>query len=180
MNRYHTSLTTPKINFVLVTILFLVISTVCALQERERRALDKQQKELVRATEGLQRIETAARDYRTALALLRSHYSGEAVKTTPAGQIYSRLDEIQARYRPDNTVFGAIEKNDGNASLTYTLSFTNRDYSTLLDTISQLQRNVFPFTSVDSVTISQKEQQGKGAVVCDISGRITSLEGVKP
>jgi hypothetical protein len=180
VNRYRDSLKAYKFNFLLVTVLFLAVSTACALQERERRFLDRQQKELVRAKEGLTRVRAAILDYRSALVTLKAHYTEETVKATPASQIYSRVDELVARYKPDETVFGTLEKNGDNASLNYTLSFINRDYGILLDTISQLQCNVFPFTPVDSITISQKEHQGRGAVICAISGRVTSMEGPRP
>lgn len=180
MNRYQNYLKPYKRNFLIATVLFLVITTAFSLQERERRILEKKQKELVLAKQGLSRIRAAIQERRNALATFKSQFTEEAAKTTPAIQIYSQVDEIKARYAPDDMVIGPIEKNGTDVTLKYTLSFNHTDYSALLNTISRLQRNIFPFTPVDSVAISQAESNGKGFVLSVVNGRIITFEGSKP
>lgn len=180
MRRYRDYLTPYKRNFLLAATLFLIVSTVFSLQERERRILGKMQKELVRAKEGQSQIRAAIRDRRSALATFKAQFAENAVKSSPARLIYSRVDEIKAENKPDDMIIGAIEKNGADVSLKYTLSFSNTDYSALLNTISRLQHNVFPFTPVESVTISQGENQGRGVVLNVINGRIISFEESKP
>lgn len=179
MSRYQKNLQPYKRNFLLTTALFLIVATAFSLQERERRILEKKQKELVRAKEGLSRIRTATQDHHNALATLKSQFTEDAAKATPASQIYSQVDLIKARHKPDEMVIGAMEKNGADISLKYTLNFRDRDYAALLNTISSLQHNVFPFTPVESVTISQGEDKGKGFVLTVISGRVISLESTK-
>ena len=179
MSRYQKNLQPYKRNFLLTTALFLIVSTAFSLQERERRILEKKQKELVQAKEGLSRIRTAIQGHHNALATLRSQFTEDAATTTPARQIYSQVDLIKAQHKPDEMVIGAIEKNGTDISLKYTLNFRDADYSALLNTMSRLQQNVFPFTPVESVSISQGENQGKGFVLTVISGRIISIESMK-
>lgn len=180
MSRYQKNLKPYKRNFLLATLLFLIVSTAFSLQERERRILDREQKELMRAKVGLSRIRTAIQDYRNALTALKSQFAVNAAETTPARQIYSQVDLIKDKHKPDEMVIGALEKTGTDVSLKYTLHFRNTDYSTLLNTMSQLQRTVFPFTPIESVTISQGEDQGKGSVLTAINGRIITHEGSKP
>jgi hypothetical protein len=77
-------------------------------------------------------------------------------------------------------LIGSIEKIGTDISLKYTLNFRDTTYSALLNTMSRLHQNVFPFTPVESVTISQGENQGKGFILTVISGRIISLDNMKP
>lgn len=180
MSRYKENLQPYKRNFLLTTALFLIVSTAFSLQERERRILEKKQKELVQAKEGLSRIRAAIQGHHNALAMLRSQFKDDASTTTPARQIYAQVDLIKTLHKPDEMVIGAIEKNGTDISLKYTLNFRNADFPALLNTMSRLQQNVFPFTPVESVTISQGENQGQGFVLTVISGRVISVESIKP
>jgi len=180
MIRYRNDIKPYKKNFLLATVLFLAVSTVFSLQERERRILEIKRQELVRAKEGQSRIQAAIRDRRNALALLKSQFAEDTTRISPSRLIYLRVDEIKARNKPDDMVIGSIEKNGADVSLKYTLSFSNIDFSALLNTINQLQRNIFPFTPVESVTISQGENMGRGFVLNVINGRIISFEVSKP
>ncbi|MDD5284968.1 MAG: hypothetical protein PHD54_03865 [Desulfuromonadaceae bacterium] len=182
MNRYQHILKPYKRNFLLATALFLLLSTAFSFQERERRFLqmEKKQRDLIHAKEVLSRIQNATQDRRSALATIKSQFTEDTQKITAARKIYSLVDEIKTRYKPDDMVIDAIEKKGEDVSLNYTLSFSNTDYSALLNSIGQLQRNVFPFTPVESVAISQKEIEGRGVVLNVIKGRIITFEGIKP
>ncbi len=180
MNRYQNDLRPYKRNFLLATALFLIVSTAFSLQERERKILGIREKELLRAKEGSFRVRSAIQERRDSLATLKSQFSSDTAKTSPARLIYSRVDEIKARYKPDDMVITAIEKKDAEVSLKYTLSFSNTDYSALLNTLGELQHNVFPFTPVESVAISQGDNKGKGGLLKVINGSVISFEGNKP
>ena len=180
MSLYQDNLKPFKRNFLLATALFLVVTMAFSHQKRERKILEIKQRELAPSKEVLPRIQTAIQDRRTALTTIKSHFAVNAPKITSARQIYSLVDEMTARYKPDDMTIGSLENKDGDVTLKYTLNFSKIDYSALLNTIGQLQSSLFPFTPVESVTISQRENQGRAEVLYVITGRIISIEGAKP
>lgn len=172
--RYEAAIRPLKRRLLMATALFLVLATACAFQERERRKLEKTHKELARAKDGLARVREATRNRREALAALRSQLGQELESNSPERLIYGRIDEIKTRFKPDDMAITAMEKKGGDASIQYTLKFNNSNYCDFLNAVGYLQRTVFPFTPVDSITVSQGELNGKGIVAFTVNGKVLS------
>ncbi len=173
-NRYHASATQFKRNFILASLLFLAVSTAFSLMERERRKISRLEKELASVDTGLARLHVAVENHRLAIASLKSLFREKGGAMTQEREIYSKVDQMSRIYKPDELVVGAVEKKGDEAFLKFTMTFRNGDFSSILNCIGRLERNVFPFTPVDSVSISQTEESGRGFSPVVISGRVIS------
>ncbi|MBI2353987.1 MAG: hypothetical protein HYV06_02970 [Deltaproteobacteria bacterium] len=175
-NRYENAIKPLKRRFWIGAALFIVLSTACAAQERERRKLEKTHKELVRAKDGLARVRQAILNRKHSLETLRTQLGQGVEKSSSERLIYGRIDDIQSRLKPDDISITAMEKKGGDASLQYTLKFTNTSYSNFINAVCYLQQTVFPFTPVDSITVSQAEVNGRGVVAFTVVGKVLSLD----
>ncbi len=179
-SRYKRDIKPLKRVFLIATLLFVATATTFAIQERSRRVLEKTLAELARAREGLSRLKEAGMNRRQALSTLKSQLAKDVATSSPERLIYGKVDEIKARLKPDDMTIGALEKKGGDISLPFTLKFTNPNYCNLLNAVSQLQQSAFPFTPVNSIAISQAEQNGKGVVEFTINGTVLTPERNKP
>lgn len=179
-SRYERGLKPAKRGFWIAAILFVALSTTVAVQERSRRVLEKTHGELTRAKEGLARVKGACLSRRQALTSLKSQFVQNNETTSPERLIYGKIDEIKARLKPDDMTIAALEKKEGDVSLQFTLKFINPNYCELLNSVNQLQQAVFPFTPVNSIAVTQAEQNGKGVVEFTIIGSVLTPERNKP
>ena len=164
----------------IATVLFLALATALMFLKRDHRVLEKTHSELVRAKDGMARVQEASQNRKQALTTLKAQLVQGLETSSPERMIYGKVDEIKAQLKPNDMTIGSVEKKGSDASLQYTLKFINPNYCDLLTTISRLQQAVFPFTPVDSITISAAEQGGKGVLEFAVTGTILTPERIKP
>ena len=179
-NRYEPGITPVKRVFLIAAAVFLLLATIVALQERKRLVLVKTIEELDRAKGGGAQIKTATLNRRQALPIIKSMFVPGSESLSPERLVYGKVDEIRTRLKPDDMTITALEEKGGCVSLQYTLKFANPKYNELLNTISQLQQNVFPFTPVNGIALTQTERNGKGAVEFTISGSVLTHDRHTP
>jgi|GEM_PF-2015392 len=179
-SRYDSAIKPLKRGFIIATVLFLALATVLVLLKRSHRVLEKTHGELVRAKDGLARVQEASRNRKQALTTLKAQLVQGLETASPERMIYGKVDEIKAQLKPNDMTIGSVEKKGGDASLQYTLKFINPNYCDLLNSISRLQQAVFPFSPVDSIAISTAEQAGKGVLEFTVTGTILTPERIKP
>lgn len=175
---FDAGLASLKKIFLGAAVLFLVLVTLFTLVDRKRRVLEKRQKELTRAEEGLKQVQKATLNRRQALNVITSLIPPESRVTSPEKQIYGKIDEIRTKLKADDMTIKPVERKEGNATLQYTLTFVNHDFCRFLNAISQLQQEVFPFTTVTSIDVNQKELNGKGVIEFIVGGTIMTPERI--
>ena len=179
-SRYEQNIKPLKRVFLTVTVLLLALATTLAIQERNRRLLEKTLSELARAKDGLSRVKEASMSRRNALTTLKAQLVKDVDSGSPERLIYGKVDEIKAGLKPDDMTIATLEKKGGDVSLAFTLKFTNPNYCDLLNAVSRLQQAVYPFTPVNTIAISQVDHNGKGAVEFTINGTVLTPERNKP
>jgi hypothetical protein len=179
-DRYELGLKPVKLRFLIAAALFLVLAATVAIHDRNRRVLEKTDGELTRAKGDLAQVKEASMNRRIALTTLKSELFKDTETGSPERTIYGKVDEIKARLKPDDMTITALEKKEGNVSLTFTLKFVNANYCELLNAVSLLQQDVFPFTPVNSIALAQSEQNGKGVVEFTITGSVLTPDRGKP
>jgi hypothetical protein len=180
MNEYELHMMPLKKRFWLSVALFLVMAMVCTSMLRARRLQGRTQAELVKAQAGLAKLKVTNLNRRNALGILKTEYLLGVTNISDERLLYSKMDELKARLKPDDLTVSGIEKKGGTVSLPYTLKFINTDYNDFLNTISYLEGAVFPFTTVNSVTIAQADAGGKNVVAFTINGKVLTSESKKP
>lgn len=178
--QYEIAIRPLKIRFWIAAALFLVVAMAAAQLARTQRLQEKTYSELVRAKGGFDKLKDANSNRRQALAVLKAQLGNRADKNSPESVIYTKLDEIKERLRPDDLTVTAIERKGGEVSLPYTLKFNNYDYNRFLNAISYLQEGILPLTPVHSVTITQADDSGKGMVLFTITGKVLTNQKSKP
>jgi hypothetical protein len=177
---YELGLKPLKLRFLIVATLFIALAASVAIHERSRRVLEKTGSELTRAKSGLAQVKEASMNRRVALANIKSQIFMDSGSGSPEGLIYGKVDEIKARLKPDDMTITALEKKEGNVSLTYTLKFINTNYCEMLNAVSHLQQDVFPFAPVNTIALAPAEQNGKGVVEFTIIGSVLTPDRSKP
>lgn len=180
MNRYSSALVPLKRFFWVATLLFLILSITFVIKKRERRVLEKTVIELTKANTGLNVVSEGITNRRLVLTTLKAQLAKNNESISPERLIYGKVDEIAAQFRPDDMTITTLERKDGNISLPFTLKFSNTDYCRLLNVSNQLQHSVFPFTPINTITLTQAEKDGKGVVEYTIIGSILTMLRNKP
>ena len=180
IDRYELGLKPLKLRFLIAAALFLALAATVAVHERNRRVLEKTDGELTRAKGGLAQVKEASINRRIALTTLKSQLFKDTETGSPERHIYGKVDEIKERLKPDDMSITALEKKEGTVSLTYTLKFINTNYCELLNAVSYLQQDEFPFAPVNSIALAQAEQNGKGVVEFTITGSVLTPDRSKP
>jgi len=178
--KYEQNVKPLKICFLITTALVLVLATTIVILKRNHRVLEKTNTELVKAFDGLERVKDANLQRKQSLAAIKAQLAGDIDTSSPENRIYGKIDEITSKLKPDDMTITTLEKKGGNLSLHYTIKFINPQYSVLLNAVSQLQHSVFPFSPVNTIAISQTEQNGKGVLEYTISGSVMTPERAKP
>lgn len=176
---YEQALRPLKQRFAIAALISLIATSALVQQKRSHQTLEKTQASLIKAESGLDRVKDAIENRRTALATMRAQF-GQEQNNSPETILYGKVDELKARFNPNDMTIAAIEKKGGEASIAYTLTFINPEFNALLNTISTLQGSVFPLTPVSSVTIAQADQKGTGVLSCTVSGRIVTSGKAQP
>lgn len=169
-----------KKRFYLIAVLLLAVASAWVQQQRNRLVLEKTNQELLRAKSGLGRVAAAIDNRRAVLTAMQNQFAQGVQQRSPEAIIYGKVDELKARFKPDDMTITPIEKKGYETTLNYTLTFTNPDYNTLLNSISALQGAVFPMTPVSSVAIAQTDLKGSAVLSCKVTGRIVTGEAAKP
>lgn len=178
--RYDELLKPLRKRFLTGVLLLFIITLLCVYQERTKQLLNKTHKELLRAQDGMSRVKQAIVNRKQALAVFRSQLEKVDDAVSTARIVYSKVDEINAAYRPDEITIGSIEKKGTDVTLSYTLKFVDMDYNRFLTIINELQRGTYPVSQVTSLSIVQSALGGKGAISYSISGILAVIEKVKP
>jgi len=166
-----------KLRFWIAATLLLVTALACASQTRNRRLLEQTQEGLLRAKAGLTRVREARATRANDLSALKAQYSQSAAGSSAERLLYGRVDELKARFRPDDLTISPIERKGGELSLQYSLRFINPNYDDFLNAVAYLDGAVFPLTLVSAVAITQADAGGRGVVTCTVSGQL--LTGAK-
>ncbi len=179
-NRYENNLKPLKNRFFVVAGLFLIVAIAFVTAQRNRRQLESTFDNLTRAQGGLTRVKEANANRRHVLAALKSQFGQGAQIMSPEMVIYGKVEEIKARLNPDDMTITAVAKGGGEASLQYTLSFSNPNFNNLLNAISYLHGSVFPLTPVSSVAITQSDVKGTSGYSFNITGKVITSGKTKP
>ncbi len=180
IGRYENGLKRPKMLFWIVFLLCLTVTTLWADQQRSRRILEKEYREYLRAQDGQSRVMEAAANRRVVLTALRSALPEEPGSDSPEGLIYGRIDQIKTRLKPDEMTIATLVKKGGELSLQYSLTFIDPGYCDLLNAVAYLRHSTTLFTPVNSLAVSQVEQNGRGGISFIIKGTVVLPEGSKP
>jgi hypothetical protein len=176
MSKYEADITPLIRRFWIATALLLIAAIVCVALTRTRRLMEKTHDGLLKARAGLGRVREAGESREKALATLKTLYMQSSAGTSPERLIYAKIDELNTRLRPDDMTISAIEKKGGEVSLQYTFKFINPNYNELLNNVSYLGGNIFPLTTVSTVTIAQAEAGGKSVLNCTVTGKVLTSE----
>lgn len=180
MSKYETDLKPFKKRFFIAAGLFLIVAIAFVTVQRDRRQLERTFENLTRALGGLTRVKEANANRRQVLTELKSQFGQGIQNISPELIIYGKIDEIKARLNPDDMTITAVDKKGGEASLQYTLAFSNQDFNNLLNAISYLHGSVSPLTPVGSITITQSDVKRTGKTSFKISGKVITSEKTKP
>jgi type II secretory pathway pseudopilin PulG len=168
--RYDSGIKPQKRFFWIAAFLCLAVATLWTDQKRSRRIQ-------LRAQDGLSLVRQATENRRDVLASLRKALPEEPGNDSPEGLIYGRIDQINARLKPDEMTIATLERRGGELSLQYTLLFVDPGYCELLNAVGYLQQGTFLFTPVNSLAVSRN---GKGGISYVIKGTVLLPEGSRP
>jgi hypothetical protein len=180
MSTYEADITPLIKRFCITTALVLIVAMLCVALTRTRRLMEKTHDGLLKAKAGLGRVREASESREKALATLKTLYMQSASGTSPERQIYAKVDELTSRLKPDDLTFSAIEKKGVEVSLQYTFKFINPNYNEFLNIVSYLGGNIFPLTTVGTVTIAQSEAGVKSVLNCTVTGKVLTSEKIGP
>jgi len=175
-NRYEGGLKSLKRIFMAATLLFITLATIFVIAERNRRVLKKTIQELGKANAGLEGVKTAILNRRNALTTIKAQLVPDNEKSSSERQVYGKVDEIIARFEPNDMTITTLERKGENVSLPFTLKFSNPNYSDFLNNVGQMQRSVFPFTPINSIALTQTEQNGKWIVEYTLTGSVLTVD----
>lgn len=179
MNNSTISLNMLKRWFFLAAALLLLVAVAWVTELRQRVVLEKSLKELTRAENGLSQIKAASESRRQAIAALQSRFGQGPAKRSPEMVLYEKAEEMQASFKSNDMVISGIAKIGGEASMPFTLTFNNPDYTTLLNTVSSLHTAVFPLTPISSVEVAQSTVKGSEGLSVRVVGKIVTIENTK-
>jgi len=179
-SRYENDLKPLKKRFFITALLFLIAAITFVTLQRNRRQLEKTFDNLTRAQVGLTRVKEANANRRQVLTALKSQFGHGTQNISPEMVLYGKIDEIKARLNPNDMTIATVEKKGGEASLQYTLAFSNQDFNNLLNAINYLHGSVFPLAPVNSVAITQSEAKGSGEASFKVTGKVITSEKIKP
>ena len=177
---YEDNLMPLKMRFFIAAGLFLIVAITFVTVQRNRRQLEKTFDNLTQGQGGFNRVKEANANRRQVLTALKSQFGQGTQIMSPEMVIYGKIEEIKARLNPDDMTINTVDKSGGEASLQYTLSFSNHDFNNLLNAISYLHGSVFPLTPVNSVTITQSDAKGTNRATFDITGKVITIGKTKP
>jgi hypothetical protein len=180
MNNSTISVNTLKRWFSLAAALLLLMAVAWITELRQRVVLEKHLKELTRAESGLSQVKAAANSRRQVIAALQSRFGQSLAKKSPEMVLYEKAEEMQTSHKADNIIISGIAKTGGEASMQFTLTFTNPDYTTLLNTVTSLHTAPFPLTPISSVEVAQSSVKGAEGLSARVIGRIVTIENTKP
>jgi hypothetical protein len=130
---------------------------------------------LVRAEAGLARLREASTNRKKTLETLKTFYA-QGDRTSAERVIYGKIDELNARLRPDDLTISAIEKKGDEISLQYSFKFINPNFNEFLNNISYLESSIFPLTLVSAVAVAQADVGGKNVISCSINGKVLTSD----
>ncbi|MDD2851524.1 MAG: hypothetical protein PHY09_06430 [Desulfuromonadaceae bacterium] len=166
--------------FFIAAALLLLAAVAWITELRQRIVLEKSLKELARAQSGLSRLKAASASRRQMITTLQSQLGQGPVKKSPEMVLYEKSEEMQTALKADDMIFSGIAKNGGEASLQFTLTFNNPDYTTLLNTVSSLHTAAFPLTPISSIVVTQSSVKGTEGLSVKVVGKIITIEKAKP
>jgi hypothetical protein len=178
-DRYQSALRPAQLRFRKALGLFLIAALACISQLRTSRYLEHTRAELTRARTGLARVRQANQNASQDLAILRAGYTQSAGGQSAERLIYGRIDELKSRFRPDELSISALERKGGELSLQYSLRFDNPDYDEFLNLVSYLELAAFPFSPVDSVTLTGGRANQRKVLSCTVSGKLLASAGLR-
>ena len=160
--------------FRMAAALLLVAALACASQVRTRRLLEQTHGDLVRAESGLDRVRQASRERRHALTTLKAQYLPGDTHLSAERILYERIDDLKARFSPQEMNVSALERRGEEVSLQYSLKFVNPNYGDFLNTVGYLDGAVFPSSLVSAVEVTRVDVAGKAMLSCSVSGKLLS------
>ena len=180
MNNSTISVNMLKRWFFLAATLLLLVAVAWITELRQRVVLEKALKELTRAESGLSQVKAASENRRQVIAALLSRFRQGPAKRSPEMVLYEKAEEMQTSLKADSMIISGISKMGGEASMQFTLTFNNPDYTTLLNTVNSLHTAAFPLTPISSVEVTQSNVKGSGGLSAKVIGKIVTFENTKP
>lgn len=177
---YETDLRPIKRRFWMATALFLAASLALVSQIRQSLDLEQTRLGLERAESGLDRLRKGTLERKKALATLKARSLGGAANASPERILYERIDDVNARFHPDDTSVSPIENKGGEVTLPFSLTFLNPDYNNFLNAVSYLEGATNPASQVSSLDVALTETGGKTTLACSVKGKLVTSAKARP
>lgn len=167
------------VKLMIAIVIFVIVATSLAAMSRYRETLVITVAQHRTLSDKLGHMRRVIAEEREAIAgFKRLLPPGYGVKS-PEWFVYARLDEIKSRMAAQDMTVKAIETKDGVRTAHFSLKIPHPDYSQVLNRLAALETEVFPFTSISSIEISNQSSATFTGLTMTIEGDVIMPGGDK-
>jgi hypothetical protein len=158
------------IRLALVITLFAVLSTSLATLLRYREALNTLLAHHQVIQRNLAQMRMATNEIRDTIAGFKRLLPNGFDRASSEMLLFTRLDEIKTRLPPGEMTVKTLETREGQLSLEFSYKPATLSYTSLLNTLGQLELLILPYVSIRKVMVENPVAEKPGPLAITVDG----------